>query len=129
MKIEKSYEVRDHWKKAAELKPDDASVKHLLGRWCFQIASVPWYQRKAASWILATPPTSSYEEALPYFEAAEKAEPGFYCTNWLYLGKTHLKLGHKEEARQWLQKTLEFQATQPDDEEAQTEARTLLKKL
>ena len=29
---------------------------------CYQVASVPWYQRKMASALLATPPTSSYEE-------------------------------------------------------------------
>lgn len=29
-------------------------------------------------------------------------DPGFYCPNWLYLGKCYLQLGRREEARQWL---------------------------
>ena len=29
---------------------------------CYSVASVPWYQRKVAIVIFATPPSSSYEE-------------------------------------------------------------------
>ena len=29
---------------------------------CYSVASVPWYQRKVATVIFATPPSSSYEE-------------------------------------------------------------------
>ena len=46
-------------------------------------------------------------------------EPGFYCDNHLMLGKTHLKLGHKEEARQWLEKTIECKAKRPEDEKVE----------
>ena len=35
-------------------------------------------------------------------------EPGFYSTNWLFLGKTYLRLGEKEKAREWLEKTVAF---------------------
>ena len=31
-------------------------------RRCFEVASITWMQRKMASAIVATPPTSSYEE-------------------------------------------------------------------
>ena len=29
---------------------------------CYNVASVPWYLRRAASMVLSSPPTSSYEE-------------------------------------------------------------------
>lgn len=29
---------------------------------CYSVVSVPWYQRKVATVIFATPPSSSYEE-------------------------------------------------------------------
>ena len=44
-------------------------------------------------------------------------EPEFYSTNWLYLGKTYLKLGQKEEAKEWLQKTVAFDGAFAGDEE------------
>lgn len=45
----------------------DPTVQHILGRWCFSVASVGFIERKLASVIFATPPESSFEEALPYF--------------------------------------------------------------
>ena len=44
-------------------------------------------------------------------------EPGFYSTNWLFLGKTHLKLGEKAKAKEWLEKTVAFNGSFAGDEE------------
>ena len=44
-------------------------------------------------------------------------DPGFYSTNWLFLGKTHLKLGEKAKAKEWLQKTVNFDGSFAGDEE------------
>ena len=44
-------------------------------------------------------------------------EPGFYSTNWLFLGKAHLKLGEKEKAKEWLQRTVAFNGSFAGDEE------------
>ena len=35
-------------------------------------------------------------------------EPGFYSTNLLFLGKTYWRLGDKEKAKEWLEKTVAF---------------------
>ena len=45
---------------------------------CYNIASMPWYQRKVASAVFATPPISSFDEALIYFLKAEEVDPNFY---------------------------------------------------
>lgn len=42
----------------------DQTLNHLLGRWCFAVASISWMERKLASAIFASPPESSYDEAL-----------------------------------------------------------------
>lgn len=128
-KIERSFDIRDHFLKAIELNPTDATCRHILGQWCYSVASVPWYMKQAAKIIFATPPNSSYEEALSHFEAAEKVDPGFYCPNWLYLGKCYLQLGHREEARQWLGRIAGHHSELAEDREAVEEAKTLLKQL
>ena len=43
-----------------------------------------------------------------YNNVPSTVDPGFYSTNLLYLGKTHLGMGQKEEARKWLTKTVQF---------------------
>jgi tetratricopeptide (TPR) repeat protein len=128
-KIMNAFVIRNHFERAVEINPKDSTSLHLLGRWCFTFADMPWYQHKVAAALFATPPKSTFEEALEYFERAETNEPGFYCDNQLMLGKTHLKLGHREEAKQWLIKTIESIAKRPEDKKSQDEARKHLKTL
>ena len=48
--------------RAIECDASDATSMHLLGQWCYSVVSIPWYQRKIASVLFATPPHSTYEE-------------------------------------------------------------------
>eukprot|EP00731_Ephydatia_muelleri_P026288 Em0018g388a len=129
VKIERSFAIRDHFLKAIECNPTDALGHHLMGLWCYGVAEVPWYQRKVAAVIFATPPSATYDEALAYFLKAEEAKPGFYVANWTCIGKTYVQLGKKAEAREWLTKAKNFKTTDPEDLEAVNEAATLLAKL
>lgn len=46
-----------------------------------------WVERKLAATLFATPPESTVEDALKYFEKAEEVNPGFYKANQLYIAK------------------------------------------
>ncbi|KAK8378786.1 hypothetical protein O3P69_009480 [Scylla paramamosain] len=128
-RISKSYVVKEHMIKACQLNPSDATSRYLLGFWFFSFANVPWYQRKIASVIFATPPSGTFEEALENFLLAEKLEPNFYSKNLLMIGKSYLMLGKKTEAKEYLQRTLQYPVKTDDDQEAVAEAETLLKGL
>ncbi|ESO98182.1 hypothetical protein LOTGIDRAFT_187255 [Lottia gigantea] len=127
VRILNSYKVKDHFLKAIELNPKDATSIYSLGYWCFVFADLPWYQRKLASTLLATPPSSTYEEALKYFHLAEKVEPNFYSMNLLMLGKTYQRLGQKDVAITYLIKARDYPVQTTDDEQAHKEAVDLLK--
>ena len=136
-RIKNSYLIREHFAKACELNPTDATSRHLLGVWCFEICVTfeSWALRKVAAAIFATPPESSYEEALRHLQQAEAMEPGFYSQNTLYLAKTLLKLPagpeNKELARGWLQATMATCAAGSDraaEEACRVEAEALAKK-
>nr|XP_012422879.1 PREDICTED: regulator of microtubule dynamics protein 1 isoform X3 [Odobenus rosmarus divergens] len=100
-------------KKAIELNPKDATSIHLMGIWCYTFAEMPWYQRRIAKMLFATPPSSTYEEALGYFHRAEQ-------------GKTYLKLHNKKLAAFWLMKAKDYPAHTEEDKQIQTEAAQLL---
>ncbi|XP_012926650.1 regulator of microtubule dynamics protein 1 isoform X4 [Heterocephalus glaber] len=100
-------------KKAIELNPKDATSIHLMGIWCYTFAEMPWYQRRIAKVLFATPPSSTYEEALGYFHRAEQ-------------GKTYLKLNNKKLAALWLMKAKDYPAHTEEDKQIQTEAAQLL---
>lgn len=128
-RISNAYQVKTHFLKSIELNPTDATSIHSLGYWCFVFADMPWYQKKIASALFATPPTSSYDEALKYFLLAEETDPNFYSTNLLMLGKTYLRMKNNKMALIYLQRTKEFPVKTPDDRKAHEEALQLLKGL
>ncbi|NWJ09859.1 RMD1 protein, partial [Crypturellus undulatus] len=128
-KIANAFVIKEHFQRAIELNPKDATSIHLMGIWCYSFADMPWYQRKIAAMLFATPPTSTYKEALRYFHMAEEADPNFYSKNLLYLGKTYLKLNNKKMALLWLSKAKEYPAHTEEDKQVQKEALELLNSI
>ncbi|XP_050478942.1 regulator of microtubule dynamics protein 1-like isoform X1 [Bombus huntii] len=127
--IKESYNIKKHMLRAMELNPKEPTLMYMLGTWCYQVADLTWYQRKIASVIFGEPPSSSFEEALKYFETAEEIDPNFYSQNLLMLGKTYLKLNQKELATKYLKMALDYPAKNEDDRDAKQEAQKLLKKF
>ena len=123
--IKNSYRVAEMFERAVALSPGDATARHLLGLWCFEIAKLSWIEKKAAAALFATPPTSSYEAAYAHFATAEETSPGFYPKNRLYLALTCARLGRVDEAREWRDKCLAMAPKTPEDEETLAEARKL----
>ena len=126
--IQKSYVVKEHFDEAVRLDPADATARHLLGLWFFEVASLSWAARKLAAVIFAAPPAGSYREALEHFEAAETLDPGFWVANRLYLGKSFLALGDRASGRSWLLRSLELAAGNDEDRRCHAEARAQLQK-
>ncbi|XP_058524756.1 regulator of microtubule dynamics protein 1 [Ochotona princeps] len=125
-KIANAYIIKEHFEKAIALNPKDATSIHLMGIWCYTFAEMPWYQRRIAKMLFATPPSSTYEEALGYFHRAEQVDPNFYSKNLLLLGKTYLKLHNRKLAALWLLKAKDYPAHTEEDKQVQTEAAQLL---
>ncbi|XP_076448832.1 regulator of microtubule dynamics protein 1-like isoform X2 [Babylonia areolata] len=128
-RISQAYVVKEHFVKASELNPKDATTLYSLGVWCFLFADMPWYQRKIAGALFASPPTSTYDEALQYFQKAEETEPGFFSKNLMMLGKTYSRMGDKKMAMVYLTRAMERPIKTPDDKEAHKEAGDLLSKM
>nr|XP_045606970.1 regulator of microtubule dynamics protein 1-like [Procambarus clarkii]XP_045606971.1 regulator of microtubule dynamics protein 1-like [Procambarus clarkii]XP_045606972.1 regulator of microtubule dynamics protein 1-like [Procambarus clarkii]XP_045606973.1 regulator of microtubule dynamics protein 1-like [Procambarus clarkii]XP_045606974.1 regulator of microtubule dynamics protein 1-like [Procambarus clarkii] len=128
-RISQSYNVKNHMMKACELNPSDGTSWYLLGFWYYSIANIPWYQRKIASVVFATPPEGTYEEALKYFLHAEQVAPSFYSKNLLMIGKCYQMLGQNAEAKEYILRTTNYPIKTEDDKEAVAEAVTILRGL
>jgi len=128
-RILEAFRSKDHILRACELNPKDATAFHFLGFWCFEVAGLPWYQRKIASTLFASPPTSTYEEALQYLLKAEEIEPNFYSDNLLMIGRTYLCLNDKENAKIYLTKAKDYPVMSPKDAEVKIAAEIYLKGL
>ncbi|XP_076637766.1 regulator of microtubule dynamics protein 1 [Colletes latitarsis] len=129
IRITQLHNVKKHMLRAIELNPNDATTMYMLGTWCYHISCLSWQQRKMSSIIFGEPPSSSFDEAVTYFEKAEKLDPYFYSYNLLMLGKTYLKLNQKEEALKYLKMASEYPVKNDDDHSAKQEAESLLRKI
>nr|XP_061810323.1 regulator of microtubule dynamics protein 1-like [Nerophis lumbriciformis] len=129
VKIGNSYVIREHLERALELNPKDATTLHILGYWCFTFSELPWYQRKVAAVVFASPPTSTYEEALQFFLQAEQVDPNFYSKNLLMVGKTYMAMKDEQKALLWLNKAKDYPPRTHEDKEVHKEAIDLLKKF
>jgi len=111
--IENSYKIKDMWERAAALNPKDATTRYLIGEWSFSVADITFVNRQIASALFATPPTSSFDEALRHFMHAEKLSPGFWSKNELMIAKCYVKLEKMEEAKLWLARAEPFSEPSP----------------
>jgi tetratricopeptide (TPR) repeat protein len=121
-KIQTSFLVRRHFDSAAELDPADATTRHLIGLWCFEVAKLSWLERRAAAALFASPPEATYDEAYSHLAAAEKITPGFYAKNRLMLAQCCVAMGRKAEAKKWLAECLATTSADADDDAALREA-------
>ncbi|XP_003738987.1 regulator of microtubule dynamics protein 1 [Galendromus occidentalis] len=127
-KIEEAFIIREHLEKALHYNPKDGYAHYVLGRWCFQVASVGWIQRKAAAALFASPPESSYEQALEHFMRAETLNPDIFNACFLMAAKCFLQKGDKDKAGEYLKKCIEKKGKDQESIRNIEEAQMLAKK-
>uniref|UniRef100_A0A183CHB5 Regulator of microtubule dynamics protein 1 n=1 Tax=Globodera pallida TaxID=36090 RepID=A0A183CHB5_GLOPA len=114
-RISKALEVKSHFERALELNAFDATTWHLLGVWHYEFADLPSHMRWLASMVYATPPKSTYDEALRCFERAETISPSFYAANNYYLGLVYEKMNQRNEALEQFKKAYYLPMADLDD--------------
>ncbi|TRY78613.1 hypothetical protein TCAL_09484 [Tigriopus californicus] len=125
-KILDGYEFKKHVDRAAQLSPTDHTIQHLLGRFCYEVAELSWWERKTASALFAEPPSASMEEARDHFLEAERLKPQGWKENRQFLAKSLIKIGDLPQAVAWLDKADELPIRNPDDQQAQDDVSQLL---
>lgn len=126
-KVELSRVVKENVDKAIELDPDFGIAYHVRGRWNYEVADLGFMERAVVKVVYGGLPKASFEQAASDFRRAIASEDN--VINRLQLGKTYLKLGDKNAARDELERALQMPNDDPDDPEHKKEASALLKKL
>jgi len=127
-KIKNGHAMKHHLDEALKGRPEDRTVHHLLGRWCYNVAALSWLERKVAAALFSSPPESSYEEALKHFMEVERLTPDSWKENQLYVALCHEQLRDKAKAKEWLQRAERIPIVSADDEAADKEIKRLLSK-
>ncbi|PIK62658.1 putative regulator of microtubule dynamics protein 1 [Apostichopus japonicus] len=98
-----------HLEKALELKPTDAYISHLYGRFIYTLANMGWVQRKAVVTMYGLTEPVSLDTALKWFKKAESLEPGFSNCNPFYMAECYIKKGETDPVAELLEKSITFQ--------------------
>lgn len=121
-KLKSSHILKEHLDRAIALRDDDPMCFYLLGRWCYEVATLDWLEKKAAAALYQTPPTSTLHDALENFLKAEELSPGFSKTVRLYIAQCHKELGNISEATNWTELALKMPSNSKDEETSKLEA-------
>jgi len=127
-KIQYGYRFREHIEKALALKAEDAMLHHLLGRYCFGVASLSWIERKVAATLFSEPPLATFDEALNEFLEAERMNTKPWKENQLFIAKCHVAVGNIPNALDFLLQAKRVPIEGADDKIAHDEVETLLRK-
>lgn len=111
-KLLKGNMFEQHVKTCLELDPSNSTALHLLGRYCFEVAGIKWWEAKIAAALFGTVPKSSYEEALDHFLKADDLNSE-WTENKLFIVRCMVKLGRKEDGLVWIKK-IEQSETEDD---------------
>jgi hypothetical protein len=128
-KVENAMRFRDLVRTAIEADAGDNVARHMMGRWCYDVANVSWATRKLGEALFGTIPSTSMEEALEHFEAAERIKPAKWLENMLWIAKCHAKMGERERARRVLEQARSVPRRTKDDEEVQESISRLMASL
>lgn len=109
--------MKEHLDQALALTDSDPVCFYLLAKWCYQVASLDWLEKKAAAALYPSPPCSSLQQALDNFLKAEELSPGFSKTVRLYISKCHQELGNISEATKWMELAEDTPTNTLQDEE------------
>ncbi|KAL7388521.1 hypothetical protein ABVT39_015523 [Epinephelus coioides] len=121
-KLKSSHILKEHLDRAIALRDDDPMCFYLLGRWCYEVATLDWLEKKAAAALYQSPPTSTLHDALENFLKAEELSPGFSKVVRLYIAQCHKELGNISEATNWTELALKMPTNSNDDETSKLEA-------
>lgn len=122
--------IKSNLEKSIELQPDDMVTLYILGKWCYEMSRLTWFQRIIAKILYENPPYSTYEEAYNYLvRAVELQKTEYYIPLYYVLGKTCMKLKQFFRARYYLNTTTTLVPRSSYEEVCIKKAKYLLHKL
>lgn len=126
-RIIKGKEVQVHLEEAIQLKPDDFITFYTYGRWCYEIASLSWVERKIAAVIFDAPPESSFQDALDKFTIVKKLRPDWKA-NIIWIAKCYVQMKEYSKAMEIADEAANIASKDEEDVVFEKDLENILKK-
>lgn len=107
-------EIRERLDRAISLGADDHMTYYAYGRWCYEVASLSWAERRIAGLLFDVPPESSFMDALKMFLKVEPHRPLWRSNNY-WIARTSEKLKDYETSKKYVQKSVSIDSHDEED--------------
>lgn len=114
-KIKNGSLFKEHVDTAIALAPADATLHHMLGRFCCEIANLSWIERKVASALFGEVPAATLEDAQRHLSKARDLKRE-WKENILHLAKCSIQLKQMDAGITLIEEGIALPITGEDDE-------------
>lgn len=114
-KIQNGSYFKEHVDAAIALSPHDATLHHMLGRFCHQIANLSWIERKVANTLFGQVPAVTLKDAVKHLRKAYELKSD-WKENILYLAKCSIELKETAAGRNLIEEGIALPIRGEDDE-------------
>ena len=125
-RIELGHEFRQHRDIAVSINPNDYLLNHMHGRWCYEVSSLSYIERKLAETFIANPPAATYKESLESLLLADQQKHEWKL-NQLWLAKVYIVLRKYHQAIKYIDYGMSLPVWNEEDSIAHSELTKLQK--
>lgn len=116
-----------HLEKAIAADPEKYSLHFTFGRWCMEVASLSWMERKIASTLFEKVPEASYDDAIKHFETCEQLKPDWRAVRY-WKAKAQICLKKYGDAIKSLDEAAKLPAVEAEDTVIEPDMNSLIGK-
>lgn len=126
-RIAKGKEIQKHLEATIAGRPDDFNAYYTYGRWCIEVASLSWMERKIAAVVFDKPPESTYQDAVEKFVKVQELRPGWKA-NAYFAAKCFIQMKQFQEAIKWADLASEMESKDEEDRLIEADLGSIVKK-
>jgi hypothetical protein len=121
-------DIKTYADKALAINPNHARANYILGRWHYQMITMPWTKKAAMKVLFGRMPEATIENAFKYMEKCRTLEP-YYVLNFLDLAKAYKYDNQPSKAIEVLNQLVKLPTRTADDVALKAEGKKLLSEM
>lgn len=126
-RIAKGKEIQHHLEESLRIRTDDFITYYTYGRWCYEVASLSWVERKIAAVIFDTPPEATFADAKEKFLKVQELKPNWKA-NLFWIAKCAVNLKDYSTAIEYADMASQAEKSDEEDFLVQHDIDSIIKK-
>ena len=121
-------DVKTYAEKALSINPNHGKANYILGKWNFEVLTLPFAKKAAVKVLYGGMPDATIENAYKYMEKCRTLEP-YFVLNFLDLAKAYKYDNKPAKAIEVLNQLVKLPTRTPDDVALKAEGKKMLSEM